>query len=73
LLEAGGFRARNIVDQGLNFFRGAFVAEETQDDADGFFSNGVIDAGFCDQPPYQFVHLAPPQPAACRIPFVDSS
>jgi hypothetical protein len=68
-----GFRTWNIVDQGLNFFGGAFVAEETQDDADGFFRHGVIDTGLCDQPPYQFVHIAPPQPVACRIPFVNSS
>ena len=44
----------------LNFFGGAFVAKETQDDADGFFSDGVIDTGLCDQSPYQFVHIAPP-------------
>jgi hypothetical protein len=54
----------------LNFFGGAFVAEETQDDADGFFSDSVIDTGLCDQSPYQFVHIAPPHPVACRIPFV---
>src|ERR1700704_37334 len=35
-----GFGAGNGVDQGLNFVGRALVAEETQNDADGFFSHG---------------------------------
>jgi hypothetical protein len=44
------------------------VAEEAQNDADGFFSHSAIDhsaidAGFGSQPSNQFVHIAPaPQP-----------
>ena len=48
------------VDQGLNFVGRTLAAEETQDDADGFFSHGFIDAGLCSQLPNQFVHIAPP-------------
>jgi hypothetical protein len=55
-----GFSARNFVDQGLNFVGRSLIAKETQDDADGFFSHNIIDAGFHSQPPYQFVHIAPP-------------
>src|ERR1700674_944771 len=37
-----GLRARNTVDQGLNFVGRALAAEEAQNDADGFFGhNGV--------------------------------
>src|ERR1700753_3965725 len=42
-------RARNSVDQRLNFFCGAFVAEKIQDDADSFFSDSVVYTGLCDQ------------------------
>jgi hypothetical protein len=42
---------------------GGLVAEEAQNDADGFFSHSTIDAGFGSQPSNQFVHIAPaPQP-----------
>ena len=48
-----------LVDQGLNFVGRALVAKETQDDADGFFSDGILDAGFRSQLSYQFVHIGP--------------
>ena len=61
---AGGldraFRAWNLVDQRLNLVGGTFLAEETQDDADGFFGHGSFDAGLGSQPLNQFVHIAPP-------------
>jgi hypothetical protein len=42
---------------------GGLVAEEAQNDADGFFSHSAIDTGFGSQPSNQFVHIAPaPQP-----------
>src|SRR3954451_8208696 len=40
------FRAGNFVDQGLYFGGGTLVAKKTQNDADGFFSDNTIDAGF---------------------------
>src|ERR1700758_2592560 len=55
-----GFRARNLVDQRLNFFARTFAPEEAQDDADGLFSHSTIDAGFCGQPPQQLCQIAPP-------------
>src|SRR6266481_6853546 len=53
-------RARNLVDQSLNLVGGSLVTEETQNDADGFFSDNAIDAGLGGQPSNQFVHSAPP-------------
>ena len=47
--------------------RKALVAEETQDDADGFFSHSTIDAGLCGQLSNQFVHIAPPSAGSCRV------
>jgi hypothetical protein len=65
----GGFRAGYSIDQGLNFVAGTLVAKELQNDADGFFSHSIIDAGLYGQPSYQFVHNAPPStgdaPAPC--------
>ena len=63
-----GFRARNRVDQGLNFVGRALVAKETQDNADGFFSHSTIDAGLCGQLSYQFVHIAPPSTGCLPVP-----
>jgi hypothetical protein len=61
LFEAStALRARNLVDQRLNLVGGTLLAEETQDDADGFFSDSFIDAGLCSQLLNQFVHIAPP-------------
>src|SRR4249920_2720113 len=57
-------RARNLVDKSLNLVGGALVTEETQNDADGFFSDNVIDAGFGGQLSNQFVHDATPS-AGC--------
>src|SRR3982074_803505 len=62
------FRARNLVDPGLNFFGRTFVAKETQDDTDGFFSHSIINAGLYGQPPYQFVHIAPPSTGSAPAP-----
>src|SRR5258708_802247 len=53
-------RARNLVDQNLNLLGGTLVTEETQNDADGFFSDNAIDAGLGGQPSNQFIHSAPP-------------
>src|SRR6478752_1819893 len=53
-------RARDLVDQGLNLVGGTLVTEETQNDADGFFSDNAIDAGLGGQLSNQFVHDAPP-------------
>src|SRR5215470_8315629 len=39
------FRTGNLVDQRLNAFGRTFITQETQDDADGLFSNSTIDAG----------------------------
>ena len=36
------------------------VAEEVQNDADGFFRHSAIDASLGSQPSNQFVHIAPP-------------
>src|ERR1043166_924593 len=46
----GGFRARNGVDQGLDFVGRTFTAKEPQNDADGFFGHSTIDAGLGSQP-----------------------
>jgi hypothetical protein len=48
-----------LVDQGLNLVRGSLVAEKTENDADGFFSDNAIDASLGGQPSYQFVHILP--------------
>src|ERR1700748_539673 len=56
----GGFRARDAVDQDLNFGGGPLVAKETKDDADGFFRDSIIYAGFLSQSSYQFVHVPRP-------------
>src|SRR5882757_5285689 len=53
-------RAWNLVDQSLDLVGGPLVTEETQNDADGFFSDSAIDAGLGGQPSNQFVHIAPP-------------
>src|SRR6185312_11052223 len=53
------FGTRNLIDQGLNFVGGSLVAEKTENDADGFFSDSAIDAGLGGQPSYQFVHICP--------------
>ena len=52
--------AWNLVDQSLDLIGGTLVTEETQNDADGFFSDNAIDAGLGGQPSNQFVHNAPP-------------
>jgi hypothetical protein len=49
-----------LVDQSLNLVGGSLVTEETQNDADGFFSDNAIDAGLGGQPSNQFVQIAPP-------------
>src|ERR1700712_1248941 len=54
------FGTGNLVDQSLNLVGRALVTEETQNDADGFFSHSAIDAGLAGQPSNQFVHIAPP-------------
>src|ERR1700730_13197809 len=59
-----GFCAGNLVNQGLNLVGGPLVAKETQNDADGFFSHNIIDAGLGGQPRNQFIHSAPPS-AGC--------
>src|SRR5882724_4045583 len=41
-----GFRARNRVDQRLNFVRRTLAAQKTEHNAHGFFSDSTIDAGF---------------------------
>ncbi|MGX1108891.1 hypothetical protein [Bradyrhizobium elkanii] len=51
-----------MVDQSLDFVGRSLVTEETQNDADGFFSDSTVDAGLRGQLPNQFVHIAPPQP-----------
>src|SRR6478752_3357435 len=56
----GSFSTGNLVDQSLNFVAGALVTKETQNDADGFFSHGRIDAGLGGQLSNQFVHISPP-------------
>src|SRR5882762_10512338 len=56
----GVFRARNPVDQRLNFVGRTLAAQETQHNAHGVFSDSIIDAGFRGQLPNQFVHIAPP-------------
>src|SRR4030081_903643 len=48
------FRARDIVDQGLNFVGWSLIAKEIQDDADGLFCHSIADAGLCGQPSNQF-------------------
>jgi hypothetical protein len=53
------FRARDGVDQGLDFVGRTFTAKEPKDDADGFFSDSIINAGLCGQPSNQFVHICP--------------
>src|SRR5882757_9214024 len=63
-----GFRSRNPVNQGLYFIGGALVTEETQNDADGFFRDSIIDAGFSRQPRDQFVHIAPPSTGCVPAP-----
>jgi hypothetical protein len=53
----------NLVDQGLDFVGRPLVAQEAQNDADGFFSHSTINAGLGGQPTNQFVHITPrPQP-----------
>jgi hypothetical protein len=56
----GGFCARDVVDQDLDFVGGPLVAKETQDDADGFFRDSILYAGFRSQLSYQFVHVPRP-------------
>src|ERR1700682_4843481 len=53
-----GFRTRNPGNQCLNFIGWPFIAKETKNDTDGFFSHNVIDAGLYGQPSNQFVHIA---------------
>src|SRR5260370_32993007 len=53
------FRTGNLIYQGLNFVGGALVAKKSENDADGFFSHSIIDAGLYGQPPNQFVHIGP--------------
>lgn len=57
----------HAIDQGSNAVEKSFDVKETRDDADGFFGDGIADASFCCQLPYQLVHLAPPHPVTCRI------
>src|SRR5947209_14474236 len=52
----------DVVDQGLHAVGRTFAAEETQNNADGLFSDSTIYAGVCRQPPDQLVHMAAPQP-----------
>jgi hypothetical protein len=54
-----GFCTRYFVNQCLNLVGRPLIAEEIQDNANGFFSDSTIDAGLGGQPPYQLVHLAP--------------
>jgi hypothetical protein len=49
-----------LVDQCLDLIGGTLVTEESQNDADGFFSDNAIDAGLASQLSNQFVHIAPP-------------
>src|SRR6476469_6097279 len=53
-----GFRARNRVDQGLDFVGWALAAKETQDNANSFFGHNTIDAGLVGQLSNQFIHIA---------------
>jgi hypothetical protein len=69
------FRTGNLVDQGLNFVRGTLIAKKSENDADGFFSHSIIDAGLYGQPPNQFVHIGPPStgyvPGPCPWIYLD--
>ena len=55
-------RPRKFVDEGLHFVGGAFLAQEVEDDADGFFRGSPIDADIGDETRDQLVHnpLTPP-------------
>ena len=59
---------KEAIDYGL-IEEGEDRKEELQNNADGLFSDSIIDAGFCSQLPNQFVHIAPPStgyaPASC--------
>ena len=55
-----GLRPGKFVDEGLNFVGRAFLDQEVEDDADGFFRGGPIDADIGDETRDQFVH-DPPQ------------
>ena len=53
------FGTRDLVDQSLNLVGGTLVAEKTQNDADGFFRDSVVNADLYGQRSNQFVHMAP--------------
>src|SRR3954464_3734 len=48
-----------LVDQSLDLVGRTLVAEETQNDADGFFRDSVVNADLGGQRSNQFVHVAP--------------
>src|SRR6266702_1712962 len=50
----------NLVDQSLDLVGRTRVAEETENDDDGFLSDNAIDAGLRGQLSNQFVHITPP-------------
>jgi len=54
-------------DPRMNIFGRIPAPEEIQADADGFFSDDTINAGFCRQLPHQFVHIAPPSTGSYRV------
>jgi len=56
LLGDQSFRAGKLVDKGLHLVRGAFLAQEVQNDADRLFRGSLVDANIGDKTPDQFFH-----------------